>query len=623
MIGLNLRVTGHCNQGGRKYMEDAFVVAYQQTKDKADLEYAYFGIFDGHGGREAALYAKEHLLDAIVKQSDFWSNNDEHVLRAIKHGFLTTHLGMWKEVGKWPKTMSGLPSTSGTTASIGFIRRGKLFIGHVGDSRIVLGSQSMDGENWYGQPLTHDHKPENPREKERIHSVGGLVMNKSGVDRVVWNRPCVGHRGPVRRSTHFDKIPFLAVARSLGDLWSYNYTAGKFVVSPEPDVSVVKLDTRRDRCIVMASDGLWNMVDITEAVRYVQQAERDNEHAFLEAAQAGSQDYQVYNPSKMLVDEALYRWGRVKTRADNTSVVTVMLDPAGPSRNEVLLRQRFLHRLRPREEVRAPEPQAPPSPKPGSLAPDERELSPPRSPSSDPESDEPEGMRGLPRVVILTPKRVYPSISPPSLRAEAMQAESQESRPESMPEPSSESMPEPSVESRPEPSSESRPEPSSESRPEPSSESRPEPSSESRPEPSSESRPEPGSESRPEPSSESRPEPSSESVPEPSSESMPEPRSESMPEPSSESMPEPSWEPNSEPSQEPSSQPECKPPEQEKEASDSREGKNGTAGSHKRRLSFDAETEEVAQKRPHDDSEDEATDAAADNPKGRTRKTRL
>ena len=51
-IGVNLRVTGHCNQGGRKYMEDVFSVAYQQTEDEKDLEYAYFGIFDGHGGRE-------------------------------------------------------------------------------------------------------------------------------------------------------------------------------------------------------------------------------------------------------------------------------------------------------------------------------------------------------------------------------------------------------------------------------------------------------------------------------------------------------------------------------------------------------------------------------------------
>lgn len=40
---------------------------------------------------------------------------------------------------KWPRTASGLPSTAGTTASIAFIRRGKIFIGHVGDSGIILG----------------------------------------------------------------------------------------------------------------------------------------------------------------------------------------------------------------------------------------------------------------------------------------------------------------------------------------------------------------------------------------------------------------------------------------------------------------------------------------------------
>lgn len=28
-IGVNLRVTGNCRQGGRKYMEDCFSVAYQ------------------------------------------------------------------------------------------------------------------------------------------------------------------------------------------------------------------------------------------------------------------------------------------------------------------------------------------------------------------------------------------------------------------------------------------------------------------------------------------------------------------------------------------------------------------------------------------------------------------
>lgn len=100
-IGVNLRVTGHCSQGGRKYMEDLFSVAYQQTEDERDLEYAFFGIYDGHGGSEAAAFAKEHLMDSIVKQRQFWSDNDEDVLKAIRNGYMLTHLNMWKELGKY------------------------------------------------------------------------------------------------------------------------------------------------------------------------------------------------------------------------------------------------------------------------------------------------------------------------------------------------------------------------------------------------------------------------------------------------------------------------------------------------------------------------------------------
>ena len=68
-IGLNLRVTGYKHQGGRKYMEDEFGVAYQQTADEKDLEYAFFGIFDGHGGREAALFAKVRLFLGIFMRT--------------------------------------------------------------------------------------------------------------------------------------------------------------------------------------------------------------------------------------------------------------------------------------------------------------------------------------------------------------------------------------------------------------------------------------------------------------------------------------------------------------------------------------------------------------------------
>ena len=47
-------------------MEDVFSVAYQQTDDEMDLEYAFFGIFDGHGGKEAAVFAKVNILSVVV-----------------------------------------------------------------------------------------------------------------------------------------------------------------------------------------------------------------------------------------------------------------------------------------------------------------------------------------------------------------------------------------------------------------------------------------------------------------------------------------------------------------------------------------------------------------------------
>lgn len=106
-VGVNLRASAYLHQGDRKYMEDEFVVAYQRTADKKDIEYAFFGIFDGHGGKEAAHFAKDHLMDNIVSQRSFWSEDDSDVLDAIREGFIQTHMAMWKELGKCPITLPG------------------------------------------------------------------------------------------------------------------------------------------------------------------------------------------------------------------------------------------------------------------------------------------------------------------------------------------------------------------------------------------------------------------------------------------------------------------------------------------------------------------------------------
>lgn len=66
---------------------------------------------------------------------------------------------------------------------------------------------------------------------------------------MVWNRPRPGHKGPIKKNTPMDEIPFLAVARSLGDLWSYNPQNDEFIVSPDPDVGVLTIDPTKFRYV--------------------------------------------------------------------------------------------------------------------------------------------------------------------------------------------------------------------------------------------------------------------------------------------------------------------------------------------------------------------------------------
>uniref|UniRef100_A0A1A7Y1B3 Protein phosphatase 1D magnesium-dependent, delta isoform a n=1 Tax=Iconisemion striatum TaxID=60296 RepID=A0A1A7Y1B3_9TELE len=291
---------------------------------------AFFAVFDGHGGREAAQFARDYLWEFIKKQRGFWSDCDQEVCSAIRKGFVACHHAMWKKLPEWPKTLTGLPSTSGTTASVVVLRGNRMYVAHVGDSAVVLGVQDDPSVPFIkAVEVTEDHKPELPRERERIEGLGGSVIKKSGVNRVVWKRPRLCHNGPVRRSTVIDQIPFLAVARALGDLWSYDFYSGEFVVSPEPDTNVVILDPRKHRYIILGSDGLWNMVPPQEAISMCQNNDE-------EMAPCG------VSSARQLVSHALLRWRQRMLRADNTSAIVIALLEAGTSQEtlhheEVLL----------------------------------------------------------------------------------------------------------------------------------------------------------------------------------------------------------------------------------------------------------------------------------------------
>ena len=97
---VKIEISTDSKQGGRKYMEDEFRVKFSLTKD-GEFNFAYFGLFDGHGGPHASEFAKKFLLDEIIQSKAFWSNDDIQVMKAIKDGFLSTHKSMTKAVGKF------------------------------------------------------------------------------------------------------------------------------------------------------------------------------------------------------------------------------------------------------------------------------------------------------------------------------------------------------------------------------------------------------------------------------------------------------------------------------------------------------------------------------------------
>ena len=63
----------------------------------------------------------------------------------------------------------------------------------------------------------------------------------------------------------------------VGDLWSYDYYRGEFIVSPEPDIVYHELKPGKDKFLLLASDGLWGVMNGEEACRTIQTFEDNDE----------------------------------------------------------------------------------------------------------------------------------------------------------------------------------------------------------------------------------------------------------------------------------------------------------------------------------------------------------
>lgn len=125
------------------------------------------------------MWITSHLVIHNAVFDDVQSHHINHILLLIKACDDVTwrlHLkaALCPLVAEWPKTLTGLPSTSGTTASVVVIRGDRMYVAHVGDSGVVLGLRDHPSDQFVrAVEVTQDHKPELPKERERIEGLGG------------------------------------------------------------------------------------------------------------------------------------------------------------------------------------------------------------------------------------------------------------------------------------------------------------------------------------------------------------------------------------------------------------------------------------------------------------------
>ncbi|KAF5726399.1 phosphatase 2C family protein [Tripterygium wilfordii] len=300
-------------QGRKGINQDAMIV----WEDFMSEDMTFCGVFDGHGphGHLVARKVRDALPIKLLsflrssqskesgtgrtcfkrkpKKSDAEDLEDggsaEDKFNSLwQEAYLKAYKAMDKELRSHPNLDC---FCSGSTA-VTLVKQGSnLFMGNIGDSRAVLGSKDSN-DSMVATQLTVDLKPDLPREAERIKRCKGRVFALQDEPEVprVW--------------LPFDDAPGLAMARAFGDFCLKEYGV---ISIPEFSHRVL---TERDQFIVLASDGVWDVLSNEEVVAIVSTAPSRSSAA------------------RTLVDSAACEW-KLKyptSKMDDCAVVCLFLD---------------------------------------------------------------------------------------------------------------------------------------------------------------------------------------------------------------------------------------------------------------------------------------------------------
>ncbi|XP_022731882.1 probable protein phosphatase 2C 72 [Durio zibethinus] len=265
-IGIQKLGSLYSKQGSKGLNQDAAIL-YQDYGMEGG---AFCGVFDGHGknGHVVSNMVRNRLPSLLLSQKNalakIKTNFQDQVAKTKGGSVPNKDVLKWQEacisafkvMDKEIKLQENLDcSTSGTTAVV-VLRQGEnLVIANLGDSRAILGTKTENGIK--AVQLTTDLKPGLPSEAQRIRNCNGRVL-------------------ALKEEAHIQRVwlphedyPGLAMSRAFGDFLLKNH--GIIAI---PDIFYHHI-TPNDHFIVLATDGVWDVLNNNQVASVVMEAESE------------------------------------------------------------------------------------------------------------------------------------------------------------------------------------------------------------------------------------------------------------------------------------------------------------------------------------------------------------
>ncbi|CAN6540696.1 unnamed protein product [Malus baccata var. baccata] len=256
--------------GGRTHMEDTHLCIGDLAKKfgynlLSEEAISFYGVFDGHGGKDAAHFVRDNLPRVIVEDADF----PLELEKVITRSFMETDAAFANKCSREASLASG------TTALTAMIFGRSLLVANAGDCRAVLSRCGVAIE------MSKDHRPCCTKERMRIESLGGYIDDgylngQLGVTRALGNWHLEGMKEAGERG---------------GPL------------SAKPELKLMTL-SKDDEFLIIGTDGIWEMFTSQNAVDFARR--RLQEHNDVKLC------------CKQIVEEALKRGA-----TDNLTLVMV------------------------------------------------------------------------------------------------------------------------------------------------------------------------------------------------------------------------------------------------------------------------------------------------------------